>query len=196
MISVIKDEISEWLESLFIKNIPGRIGRRLRRMYWFRKFSHCSFFSLATGCIIMGAENISLGDKVNIMHNCYLFAHNNGKIEIGDRSGLSIDVVLGAADDGKIIIGNDVLVGPGVVMRASNHRYEKKDIPISKQGHSGGQIIVEDDVWISAKAIILPNVTVGKGAVIGAGAVVNRDVPPYALAVGVPAKVIKENCRS
>ena len=129
------------------------------------------------------------------MHNCCLYAHDNGKINIGKRVSINSNVILGAANDGEINIGNDVLIGPNVVIRASNHRYELKSIPINKQGHTGGKIIIEDDVWIGANVVILPNVSVGKGAVIGAGAVVNRDIPPSALAGGVPAKVIREFCR-
>lgn len=71
-----------------------------------------------------------------------------------------------------------MLIDPNVVIRASNHQYLQKNIPINQQGHTGGRIII------------------GDGAVIGAGAVVNMDVPSHSLAAGVPAKIIKENCRN
>ena len=65
------------------------------------------------------------------------------------------------------------------------------DIPITAQGHVPSFVRIEDDVWIGARVVILPGVTVHTGAVIGAGAVVGKDVPPYAVVVGVPARVIR-----
>jgi acetyltransferase-like isoleucine patch superfamily enzyme len=61
---------------------------------------------------------------------------------------------------------------------------------IREQGHSGGKIVIEDDVWIRANAVITPDVIIGKGAVVAAGAVVTSDVPPYQIVGGVPAKTI------
>lgn len=188
-----KQEIKDWVEALFIRNLPGAAGIHIRRWYYGGQFAHSLFFSLAVGCKITAPENISLGNMVSIMHNCCLYAHDNGKINIGERVSINSNVLLGAANDGEIVIGNDVLIGPNVVLRASNHRYGLKSIPINQQGHEGGKIIIEDDVWIGANVVILPNVVVGQGAVIGAGAVVNRDVPSYVLAGGVPAQVIRES---
>jgi galactoside O-acetyltransferase len=190
-----KQEIREWFEMLFIRNLPGTVGIYIRRWYYGRQFAQSSFFSFAVGCVITAPENIYLGKLVGLMYNCCLYAHNNGQIRIGDRANLNSNVLLNATNYGEIVLGNDVLIGPNVVMRASNHHYESKSIPIIQQGHSSGKIIIEDDVWIGANVVILPNVLVGKGAVIGAGSVVNRDIPPYALAGGVPAKIIKETCR-
>jgi len=189
-------EIIEWFEFLFIKDIPGGTGRFLRRIYWKKQFSRSGFFTLYQGCVITGAKRISLGEGALISRNCSLYAHNNGLIKLGKRASINNNVILGASDNGEIILGNDVMVGFNTVMRASNHRYNKRNVPIIEQGHVGGRIVIEDDVWIGANAVILPNVKIGKGAIIGAGAVVNRNVPSYALAGGVPAKVIKENCRT
>lgn len=190
-----KQEIKDWFEALFIRNLPGTTGIHVRRWYYQRQFSQSSVFSIAVGCRITAPENISLGNLVSIMHYCCLYAHDKGQINLGNRVSLNSNVLIDASQNGQIDLGNDVLIGPNVVLRASNHRYESKSIPIIQQGHSGGKIVIEDDVWIGANVVILPNVLVGKGAVIGAGAVVNRDIPPYALAGGVPAKIIKEACR-
>ncbi len=189
-------EINEWFEALFIRNVPGGTGVFLRRLYWKSKLSKSSFFTVCPGCVIMGAERVKFGKKVIISRNCSLFADGNGSIQLGDYAGLNNGVILGASRDGKIVLGNNVLVGFNVVMRASNHRYDKKNVPIRRQAHAGGKIVIEDDVWIGANSTILSGVTIGRGAVIGAGAVVNKNVPPYALAAGVPAKVIRENCRT
>jgi len=195
LIRIILNEVKDWVELIFVTNIPGRIGVVLRQIYWRLRLSKCISMSLGCGCRITGSRNISLGKNVNIMHNCNLYAHNNGRIVVGSRVSLNSNVQLGAADFGEIIIGDDVAIGPNVVIRASNHEYHDKNMPINKQGHIGGRITIEDDVWIGSNSVVLPNVVIHKGAVIGAGAVVNRDVPSFALAVGVPARVIKENCR-
>ncbi|MFA5339135.1 MAG: DapH/DapD/GlmU-related protein [Candidatus Omnitrophota bacterium] len=188
-------ECREWFERLFIAYLPGRIGILARRLYWSPQFLRCRSFIISYGCRVTNPKGITMGDRVNIMHNCCLYANDNGTIKIGNGVNMNSNVIIGAANDGEIILGDNVAIGPNVVLRASNHIYGRKDIPINKQGHTGGRIVVEDDVWIGANAVVLRNVTIGKGAVIGAGAVVNRDIPPGALACGVPAKVIKADCR-
>lgn len=192
---VSKEEIREWFEYLFIRNIPGRTGIILRRIYWSRRFCNFLFSSIHPGCVITAPERISIGNRVIILEGCHLLAHSNGSIEIGNNVSFNSNVKLNASEGGKIIIGNNVLIGPNVVVRASNHRYSAKGIPIREQGHISGQIIIKDDVWIGANAVILPNVIIGSGAIIGAGAVVNNDTPAYTLVGGVPAKIIKEDIR-
>ena len=77
------------------------------------------------------------------------------------------------------------------MMIAANQVFRDPDRPIHGQGIEFGPIVIEDYVWIGGRANIMAGVTIGKGSVIGAGAVVTRDIPPYSVAVGVPAKVIK-----
>lgn len=98
--------------------------------------------------------------------------------------------VLIDACSGFIKLGNNVIIGPNSVLRAANHIFTDLDKPIRYQGHSGGKIIIEDDCWLGANVIVLKDVTVGKGSVIGAGAIVTKDIPPLSIAVGVPARVI------
>jgi galactoside O-acetyltransferase len=188
-------ELRVWFEYIFITNLPGRIGKWIRAFYWARFLAKSRDLNLAPGCTIIAPGNISMGENVGILRNCYLDAGNNGKIEIGNRVGMNSGTLVDAADFGVITIGNDVLLGPNVVIRASNHRYKERAVPINLQGHNAGKILIQDDVWIGAGCVILPDVTIGKGAVVGAGAVVTKDVPPYALAGGVPARVIKDICR-
>lgn len=195
ILQILIQEVSEWIEYFFVRNLPGRTGLAVRRWYWSNKFCKSSTYSLFAGCTITSPERISIGRNVVISQNCCLYAHNNGLIKIGDKVSFNNRVILNAADGGEIFIGNDVIIGPNVVIRACNHQYFKKDVPINKQGHIVGKIIIKDDVWIGANVVILAEITIGKGAIIGAGAVVDKDIPPYALAGGVPAKVIKENCR-
>lgn len=190
----IRLEIIDWVESA-LRNTPGAIGKLMRRIYWARKFRQCRSVSINEGCVIKGAENISLGDEVVLSYNCRIYAHNNGDITIKNRTKINENVIISASENGKITIGNDVLIGPNVVIRASNHNFEKRNVPIVQQGHAGGEILIEDDVWLGANVAVLPNAVIKKGAVIGAGAVVNKEVPSYSLSAGVPAKVIRENCR-
>ncbi len=195
IITVVSGEISDWFEDIFIRNIPGRAGSYLRHFYWSRRFQKSRSFHISSGCIIKGSENITMGNDVCVLYNCYLYAHNNGSIKIGDGVNFNSSVMVNAADDGQIAIGKNASFGPNVVIRASDHKYQKMGVPIKEQGHTGGKITIGEDVWVGSNCVILPNVTIGDGAVIGAGAVVNRDIPPYALACGVPAKVVKSKCR-
>ena len=189
---IIAREIKNWFEQIFVSHIPGNIGYVIRNLYWKIMLKKCQRVKFGTGCIITGRENITIGNNANIMHNACLYAHNNSELTIGENFDCNMNVILGAADHGKLIIGDNCMVGPNVVIRSSNHEYRQKDVPIKDQGHTGGTIILEDDVWIASTAVIVPNVRIGKGAIVGAGAVVTKDVEPYTLVAGVPAKVIRE----
>lgn len=109
-------------------------------------------------------------------------------LSIGDNSGVGVNCEL----NGEIEIGNDVLMGPEVVIYTQNHEFMNKDLTIFEQEFRAPEkVVIGDDVWIGRRVIILPGVKVGKGAVIGAGAVVAKDVPEYSIVAGNPAKVIK-----
>lgn len=96
------------------------------------------------------------------------------------------------AADGVIEIGSHCYVSQGVTMVTSNHGI-KKDLPIGEQGwySKKARIKLHDDVWVGANSVILPDVTIGKGAVIGAGSIVTKDVPEYAIVAGNPARILK-----
>jgi acetyltransferase-like isoleucine patch superfamily enzyme len=129
----------------------------------------------------------------SIGKNCYIgegLHHDSPKnIEIGDNVYISHDVDI-LATCAKITIKNDVLIGPNVFIASFNHNVKKNKL-IRLQGDSGKEIYIGNDVWVGAKAIILAGVTIGEGAVIAAGSVVTKDVEPYAIVAGVPAKLIK-----
>jgi acetyltransferase-like isoleucine patch superfamily enzyme len=133
---------------------------------------------------------IILGDKVTLNPYVFLQANVNGYIEIGNNTELNNFTIVNSG--GKIIIGQNVLIGPKVNIIAYNHSFESIDIPIKKQKSKTAPIIIEDDVWIGANVTILPGVKIGKGAVIGANSVVNKDIEPFSVNVGVPCKKIKE----
>lgn len=112
-----------------------------------------------------------------------------GGIGIGARVYIGPNSVLFGA--GGITIGDAVQISPGVVISSHQHTFAEPGVEIRDQPISFAPVIVERDVWIGANATILPGVRVGAGSVIGAGAVVTRDVPAGSVAVGVPAKVVR-----
>jgi acetyltransferase-like isoleucine patch superfamily enzyme len=121
-----------------------------------------------------------------------VFEAREGTILIGSGTRFNEQVFLGA-DFGSIEIGADVIVGMNVVARASDHRFDRTpEILIRLQGHNAGSIVVGDDVWIGANVTLLPGTKIGDHSVIGAGAVVNGEIPALSLAVGAPARVIKK----
>lgn len=117
------------------------------------------------------------GEHVTIGNHC-LINHNNV-------------IQAGKSINGTITIGNYVHTGTNVIMLAFNHGFYTRDIPSKEQDYLEAPIVIEDDVWIGAGVIILAGVTIGKGAIIASNAVVNKDVPPYTIVGGVPAKIIK-----
>lgn len=112
----------------------------------------------------------------------------NPELSIGDNSGVGVNCEL----SGKIVIGKDVMMGPNCIMRTYSHKHDRLDIPMTEQGFEEEKIMyIGDDVWIGTNVIILPGANVGSHCIIGAGAVVTKDVPDYAVVGGVPAKVIR-----
>lgn len=93
---------------------------------------------------------------------------------------------------GPVHIGNHVILAQNIVMSGLNHNYEDINTPISKQNVSTALITIEDECWIGANAVITAGVTLGKHSVIAAGSVVTKNIPPYCVAVGNPARVIKQ----
>jgi acetyltransferase-like isoleucine patch superfamily enzyme len=192
MMGKIRREVSIWIAS-FLSKIPGIIGHQSRRVYYQRKFGSCGDnLSIGEHCVIDGLENMYIGNNVFFQGDDYVYALNGGKLIIGDNTGINFCVMVDASERGTVKIGRDVLIASHVVIRSSNHKFDNRNIPINKQGHTPGTIIIEDDVWIGTSATILPDVVIGKGAVIAAGAVVTKDVEPYTIVSGIPAIKIKE----
>lgn len=113
---------------------------------------------------------------------------SGSRISIGDHSGIGIDAQL----SGEITLGNHVMMGPEVMIYTYGHRHDALQIPMVEQGNTESRpVVIGNDVWIGARAIILPGVHIGDGSIVGAGSVVTKDVPPYAVVGGNPARLIR-----
>ncbi len=126
-----------------------------------------------------------VGVGANIERGAYF--GSGAELSLGDHSGLGIRY----QGVGPITIGNDVMMGPDVTILTGSHETSDTTRPMRLQGGSIRPVVIEDDVWIGMRAIILPGVRIGTGAIIGAAAVVTRDVPPFAVVAGVPARVLR-----
>ena len=126
------------------------------------------------------------GKGVNIERNASF--GSGARVCLGDRSGLGLNARL----VGEVSLGQNVMMGPDVLIMAVSHAIDRVDVPMIDQGVAAPRpVTVEDDVWIGARAVILPGVRVGRGAVIGAGAVVTKSVPQWAVVAGVPARLVR-----
>ena len=124
------------------------------------------------------------GKNVNIEQG----ARFSSAVRLGDNSGIGIN----ARIEAHVTIGNDVMMGPECMMFTSNHASADLTIPMNRQGFDAPRpIVIEDDVWIGARVTILPGVRVGRGSIIGAGRVGTKDVPPYSIVGGNPARLIR-----
>lgn len=132
-----------------------------------------------------------VGSGVHIGKNC-TFTNN---ISIGNDVHIGINCCFQSAH-GEIKIGNHVMFGPGVHIHGGNHKFDKIGYLIKenddKEPGEDGVIIIEDDVWIGANAIILKGVIIGKGSIIGAGSIITKNVPPYSIYTGVPSSILRQ----
>lgn len=189
MYKKIVNEILRWLE-MPIAIMPGITGSWARSFFYQKMFGNDCKLLVGSGCEFISRKAILFSGKIYIGRNCF-FTAEGGRIIIDDGARLNVNCHINAAGGGTIHIGKDCMIGPNVVMRSANHKFDRVDINMVYQGHTYANIVIEEDVWLGTNVIVLPGVTIGKGAVIGAGSVVTKDIPNMAIAVGVPAKVIK-----
>ncbi|MBQ8752008.1 MAG: acyltransferase [Clostridia bacterium] len=126
----------------------------------------------------------SCGKQVNIETNAVF----SPKVTLGDYSGIGINAKI----YGTCHIGRHVMMGTDCTVITRNHRFDRTDIPMMEQGFEEERpVVIGDDVWIGDRVVILPGVHVGEGCILAAGAVVTHDIPPYSIAGGVPARVLR-----
>jgi acetyltransferase-like isoleucine patch superfamily enzyme len=143
----------------------------------------------------LSRDGLRLGRNVTVGRGATLtctgvFARPGVGVRIGDRVGIGEYSHIGG--QGGVSIGNDVLLGPGVRIFSENHSFGSVEVPIRQQGEERAAVVIENDCWIGAGVIILAGVRIGTQSVVGAGAIVARDLPPRSIALGVPARVVAE----
>jgi len=177
--------------SWYIKKVFKKIKYQWS-LYKFSAYNHMIFeedVEVRTIGRLSVGENTIVGSKSLLHCGGRKWCDYKGRIKIGKKSYIGPHSVLFGA--GEIEIGNNVLLGPGVICVSHQHSYKELSKVMQDQPMEFGKITIEDDVWIGSRATILPNIKISRGSVIGAGAVVTKDIPPFSVAVGVPAKVIK-----
>jgi galactoside O-acetyltransferase len=205
----------ELLITTLLGDIPTiAMGPHLRRLVYQNIF--CSLGNevfIQHGVEITGSSFIEIGNGVNIFKGVRLDAkgHRNNRMYISNRVTIERNVDIGSMDDTCIHIDEDTYIASGVCIAgignihigkhcliashcgiyANNHVFTDLLLPMKQQGITREGIIIEDNCWLGHGVTVLDGVTIGEGSIIGAGAVVSKDIPPYSVAVGVPAKVIK-----
>jgi acetyltransferase-like isoleucine patch superfamily enzyme len=162
-------------------------------------FARGDLAACGDGCVfeegvrVFHPDRVWIGRDVYVGHDAILKGYHAGDLRIGDGSWIGQQCFFHAAGD--LTIGRSVGVGPGVRILTSSHREAGRDTPILHAPLDFAPVVVEDDADLGVGAIVLPGVTVGRGAQVGAGAVVTRDVPPYSVVAGNPARVLRERPR-
>lgn len=133
------------------------------------------------------ASILRLGDDVHLARFCTLRAGEHG-IAVHEGAGLNMRSYIDG--NGGVEIGRNALLSPGVQVLSGNHIFDDPNTPIRLQGTAYGKVTIGEDCWLGTNVVVLPGVTIGRGAVVGAGAVVTKDVPELAVAIGIPAKVV------
>ena len=141
------------------------------------------------GVLVFHPENIEIGAHVYIGHNTILKGYYKNRMEIGSGTWIGQQCFFHSA--GGISIGMNVGIGPAVKIITSCHIDEGREKPLLHSRVAFFPVVIEDDCDIGVGAIILPGVTIGQGTQVGAGAVVNINLPPYSVAAGVPVRVIR-----
>ncbi len=162
---------------------------------------------------LIGTPYIEIGDRVSLLKGVQINAlgHQNNKVHIKDRVRLERGVDIRSLHDTHIVIDENAYIGPYVIICgtgnikigkncliaphcgifANNHIFADPTLTIEQQGVTRQGIIIEDDCWLGHNVTVLDGVTIGKGSIVGAGSVVTQNIPPFSIAVGTPARIIK-----
>lgn len=158
-----------------------------------------SKINLAKGVIIKGLGHIEVRKAATLRIDSRAVIFRGSEIIVGSDAELVIkeNASIGSFSnircDGKIVIGKNALIAQFCSFIGGQYEFKKgTDVKIGSQGFNNGEIEIGDDAWIGTHVVILPGVTIGTGAVVGAGSIVTRDVPPYTIVAGNPAKIISK----
>ncbi|WP_392535749.1 DapH/DapD/GlmU-related protein [Nostoc sp. C117] len=205
----------ELVVTTILGDIPTLIlGPKLRNLGYRSIFAKIgSPVYIQNGVEFNGTSCIEIGTGVYIFKGVRMNArgHKDNRIHLGDRVAIERNVDIGCLENTYIHIDEDTFIGPNVCIEgpgnikigkhcmiaaqsgiyANNHNFADPMEPMKYQGVTRKGIVIEDDCWLGHGVTVLDGVTIGKGSVIGAGAVVNKDIPPFSIAVGIPARVVK-----
>ncbi len=175
-----------------MSRIACALWRRVRLLWLRARFPSAKF---GGSCDIRRGFHLVMrpGGRVLVGERCVLDRDMTievaGVLTVGARTIFGHHCTLAATE--HLSIGEDCLLAEMVSVRDHDHEFSRLDVPIREQGSKSAPVRIGRDVWIGAKATITKGVTIGDCAIIGANAVVTRDIPAYAIAVGIPARVIK-----
>jgi acetyltransferase-like isoleucine patch superfamily enzyme len=172
------------------------------RLYHPRHINAGRSFSLEEGCEIVGLSKrgVVFGNKCTVKRGAVIRPTNvllnepGEGLRVGNGSNIGAFSYIGCS--GYIELGDNVMMGPRVNLMAENHNFDRTDIPMKDQGVTRSFIKIEQDVWLGAGSTVLSGVTVGQGSIIAAGAVVTKDVPPFSIVGGVPAKILRSRIQT
>lgn len=204
----------EFYKAVFM-NMRGETGYKLRADYYKTQFkSMGENVRIGVGVKIINPQYISLGDNVSISDGVTLISRGEKGITIGSRVTLKDRVYLDTenADVGYIKIDDKVYIGTGttlfghvgleigeysllaqnITITPYSHIFEDPDTPIIKQGGNMDKVVIGRDCYLGMNVTVLYSANIGEGSVVGSAAVVVKDIPPYSVAVGNPAKVIRQ----
>jgi acetyltransferase-like isoleucine patch superfamily enzyme len=175
--------IRDVLETLRFWWRADRLGPDLPFTHW-RLYAKLSMVSLCQ------RKFQFFGDNAEFRAGAYAICCS--RIRIGRNVVVRVGSMLSGDPNGTITIEDDVLLGPGVHVYVDNHRFDDPAMPIIAQGYSPSKsVVIKRGSWIGANSIILPGVTIGENAVVGAGSVVTKSVPDRSVVAGNPAKIIR-----
>lgn len=171
-------EIKVIIGFLIIQYPDTQFGFWMRSLYW--RYVHKT---IGKNTVIHRGAKIGLKGMVEIGHDCMIDEY----------------VTIAAGESKGIFLGNHIMIAKNAFLRTANHEFNDRSKPMSEQGHrfkvinymnKEYSIVVEDDVWIAVNAVILTGSHIGKGSIIGAGAVTRGYIPPYSIVVGNPGVII------
>ncbi len=169
--------------------------RRQHRSHGSGEFAPESFARLGSnvifepGVLVFHPETIEIGDNVYVGHNVMLKGYYDSRFTIGDDTWIGQGCFLHSA--GGIRIGRAVGIGPMVKILTSTHRDDDRDRPVLFGDLTFAPVVVNDGCDLGIGTILLPGVTIGEGAIVGAGSVVTREIPPYEVWAGTPARRLR-----
>lgn len=186
------------LRNLVYRSLLNRIGKSVNIQHFVE---------------LIGTPYIEIGDSVSLLKQVQINAlgHPNNKVDIKNRARLERGVDIRSLHDTHIVIDENAYIGPYVIICgtgnikigkncliaphcgifANNHIFADPTLTIEEQGVTRQGIVIEDDCWLGHNVTVLDGVIIGKGSIIGAGSVVNKNIPPFSIAVGTPARIIR-----